>query len=410
MSAVKINGIPVFDAVLRDDEDGMLKVSLVDCPAVMSDFQVFKAQERPQLFAVEDEEKRLLLGVVMRADFPIYRVDVTGQEFYMVFKADTIRAMAEKYLLENRAGNVNQMHKEGSDVEGVEMVQFFLKDTAKGVTPAGFDDIADGSLFAEYHVLNDDVWAQVKDGTFKGFSLEGYFGLSEEKDKGYVEDIVDETGGEFRSMKFTKKRKNMSKIEKIKAALAKWLAEFASITTDKGVLVWDGDEDLKVGDEVFVQGETAEDKTTAEDGEYVTEDGSTIVVAGGKVSEIQEPKEGEEEKKPDETEVEAGEEDKPDEKKEGEEEKKPEEEEEKGESIEDRVAALEKVMDTVCEYLGIIRMQKETIAKLQARVKSLEKAPAASAAHEEFKKEAEPDCINAKVANAVRLAKALRRQ
>ena len=60
------------------------------------------------------------------------------------------------------------------------MVQFFIKDSTRGVSPAGFDDIADGSLFAEFHILNDDVWEAVKDGTYKGFSLEGVFDFQPE--------------------------------------------------------------------------------------------------------------------------------------------------------------------------------------------------------------------------------------
>ena len=90
------------------------------------------------------------------------------------------------------------MHVDGSEVEGVEMVQFFIKDTARGVSPEGFDGIADGSLFAEFHVTNDEVWARVKDGTFKGFSLEGVFDLEPEQDKGWINAVVEATEGLFR--------------------------------------------------------------------------------------------------------------------------------------------------------------------------------------------------------------------
>ena len=45
----------------------------------------------------------------------------------------------------------------------------------------------------------------------------------------------------------------MGKMKRFKAALLKALAEFANVTTDKGILAWDGDEDLKVGDEVYVE-------------------------------------------------------------------------------------------------------------------------------------------------------------
>ena len=99
----------------------MYKISLVDDPAVMSNFQAFDKQHIPQIYSIQDEEKRLVRGVVMRADFPIYRYDAKMGEYYIIYKADQIRKMAEKYLVESRQNDVNLMHKEGSDVEGVQM-------------------------------------------------------------------------------------------------------------------------------------------------------------------------------------------------------------------------------------------------------------------------------------------------
>ena len=166
-------GLPVYDALVPDEDTGMLKISLVDLPAVMSDFLVFNEQRMVQMYSIQDEEKRLVYGVVMRADFPIYRKDDRIGEYYIVYKADTIRKMAEKYLADGLQNEVNVMHS--TDVEGVQMVQYFIKDSTRGVNPTGFEDIADGSLFAEFHILNDEVWEAVKDGTYKGFSLEGVF-------------------------------------------------------------------------------------------------------------------------------------------------------------------------------------------------------------------------------------------
>ena len=166
-------GLPVYDALVPDEDTGMLKISLVDLPAVMSDFLVFNEQRMVQMYSVQDEEKRLVYGVVMRANFPIYRKDERIGEYYIVYKADTIRKMAEKYLADGLQNEVNVMHS--TDVDGVQMVQYFIKDSARGVNPTGFEDIADGSLFAEFHILNDEVWEAVKDGTYKGFSLEGVF-------------------------------------------------------------------------------------------------------------------------------------------------------------------------------------------------------------------------------------------
>ena len=223
----------------------------------------------------------------MRADFPIYRRDERLGEYYIIYKPETIRLMAEKYLAEGRQNDVNTMHS--TDVDGVQMVQYFIKDTARGVVPAGFDDIADGSLFAEFHVINDDVWEAVKAGEFKGFSLEGFFDLTPERDTHTVEEIVDDLDGQFaRISKQSLTINTMSKINRFKAALAKLLAAFGNVTTDKGVLAWDGDEDLKEGDAVYIEDQEG-NRSDAPDGDYITSDNKTIVVADGKVAEIRDP-------------------------------------------------------------------------------------------------------------------------
>lgn len=283
---VTIGGLPVYDALVMDEDSGIVKISLVDDPAVMSDFLAFDNTRRMQMYSVMDEEKRLVRGVVMRANFPIYRRDERLGEYYIIYKADTIRKMAEKYLAESRQNDVNVMHS--TDVDGVQMVQWFIK--GDGVSVTGFDDIADGSLFAEFHVLNDEVWAKVKDGTYKGFSLEGFFDLTPERDKTTVEEIVDDLDGQFSRLfkQSLNSLTKMSKINRFKTALAKLLAAFGNVSTDKGVLSWDGDEDLKAGDAVYIE-DAEGNRSDAPDGEYITSDNKTIVVEGGQVAKIRDP-------------------------------------------------------------------------------------------------------------------------
>jgi len=393
MAIVTIDGIPVFQAVMDGDEEGMLRISLVDAPAVQSDFMKFAEAKPVRMFSIEDEEKRLVYGVVMRADFPILRLGPADNKFYMIFKADTIRKMAQKYLAEGRQNEVNLMHVDGSEVQGVEMVQFFIKDTDKGIAPAGFDDIADGSLFAEFHVLNDEVWAQVKDGTFKGFSLEGIFDLEPEEDGGWINDVVEHVSGLFR--KFIPNFENMyNKIEKFKAALAKALAvAFGQVTTDKGILEWDGEEDLKIGDEVFMTNEEG-GRVRPEDGDYTVEDGKVIRVEEGKVVDILDP--AAEVAPETETEPEAVEEE------------MAQEEEMADVPVEDVPNPDTPGEETAPDAIEELRKEvNELYAKYDALVKEVEaikSAPAAEPAHEEFKRVINPIPVDKKVANATAIA------
>lgn len=262
-----INGLPLFQALIDSEDTGMLCISLVDAPAVESNFVAFDETKKIPVYCVADEEKCIVRGVIMRANFPIYRYDPAMGEYYIIYSADTIRIMAEKYLAEARQNNTTLHHIAGSIAEGINLVQYFIKDSAKGIAPVGFEDIEDGSLFAEFQVRDAELWRQIKCGTFKGFSLEGIFAI--------------ERVGE-NSPKFSK---NMIH-KKLKEMLAKLVGEaFAQVTTDKGILRWDSEEDLKVGDDVFFINEDGTEEKPA-DGDYTTEDGKVIKVADGKVAEI----------------------------------------------------------------------------------------------------------------------------
>lgn len=263
-----INGIPLFNALITDWDTGMYAISLVDRPAVKRDFLKFADEHKMPLYCVADEERKIVRGVIMRADFPIYRRSEEMGEHYIVFSAETIRTMAEKYLADYNQNNVTLHHIAGSFAEGINLVQYFLKDTENGINPVGFENVENGSLFAEFQIHDETLWKQIKAGTFKGFSLEGVFTLERVKEN------------------TTNSKNNMSKMQKFKEALAKLVGEcFAQITTDKGVLRWETDEDLKAGDTVFYVNENGE-PVKPEDGEYRTEDGKVIKVEDGKVIEI----------------------------------------------------------------------------------------------------------------------------
>ena len=80
------------------------------------------------------------------------------------------------------------------------------------------------------------------------------------------------------------------KMDKIKAALSSLLAEdaFGSLTTDKGIIRWEGDDELAIGDAVMTVREDGTEEV-AVDGEYLTED-NKIVIKSGTVEAIEELK------------------------------------------------------------------------------------------------------------------------
>lgn len=174
-----IKKLPIYQAKITDENLGMTTISFVDYPAVESDWLSFDKQKETVKFSVENEEQRIVMGVVMRADYLIYRRTESGYEYYITYSPDTIRLMARKYLKDGFQNNVDLQH-DGNLIDGVEMEEMFIKDSENGISPKGFEDISDGSLFARFKVVNDDVWNEIKEGKYNGFSLEGYFEVEEQ--------------------------------------------------------------------------------------------------------------------------------------------------------------------------------------------------------------------------------------
>lgn len=175
-------GLPIYKASVKEDDTLMYCISLVEQPATEANFLVFEADKQPMEFAVQDEDKHLVFGLVMGCNQPIYRRLPNGFEFYITYDAETIRLMAEKYFKAGYQENVDTDHN-NELVDGVNMIQFFIKDTEKGINPKGFEDYADGSLFAEYKVNNEEIWEGIKNGKFNGFSLAGMFDIEPVEDE-----------------------------------------------------------------------------------------------------------------------------------------------------------------------------------------------------------------------------------
>ena len=171
----------------------------------------------------------------------------------------------------------------------------------------------------------------------------------------------------------------MSKLEKIKAELAKLLIKYSVVKTDKAVLEYDGEE-LVAGMDVYITDEDG-NKVPAEDGEYLTEDNKTITVKDGKVESIVDPvaevDAEEEEKKEDEPMVEPiVEEPMPEEKK---------DEEVNLEDVNTAIDELRKEVDELYKIVdGLMNKVGENREEADERLKKLECKSLAKPASEEF--------------------------
>lgn len=189
-----MENIPIYELQIEQNEGSDVEVdfvALVDRPAIQRGFLAFK--EARQNFVIQDEEQRIISGPLMLADTPIYRNDAIRGEYYVVFSADTIKQIAQKFFKKGYQNNVNLMHNSGDVQEGLTMFESWIVDKKRGIQPmVGFEDVPDGSWFGSYKVENDEAWNKVKSGEVLGFSVEGNFLYKEQEQMTPEEKMMNE--------------------------------------------------------------------------------------------------------------------------------------------------------------------------------------------------------------------------
>lgn len=171
--------LPVYKLTINENVDSTVEVdavALVDVPAIGVGFYAFNEQQI-QAFAVVNEEERVVVGPAMIPDKKIFRRDEDGTEYEVFFTKDTIRIIAEKFFKKGFQNNGNEMHNSAKPVDLV-FFQSWIADESKGIPKMKqFESLPDGTWFLGAKINSDEAWAKVKDGTFKGFSVEGMFDM-----------------------------------------------------------------------------------------------------------------------------------------------------------------------------------------------------------------------------------------
>lgn len=361
--------LPVYEALISSEDDGIITISLVDEPAVESDFVCFAKDTGKQLFALKDSAEHLITGCLMKAETPIYRND-NGYEYYIVFSKKTIQTMAQKMLADSTFKNIDTQHNGELLPQGaLTLMEVYIKDSNKGIDP-NFVDIPDGSLMTTFKVNDESVWQECVNGDFlNGFSLEGFF--------------------ETKQIDFSKNKPNKTKSFKmrIKELLRRMLAQFGEVSMDELTLYYEGDGELEVGTVV-----TDIDGNPVADGEYHNEE-MTVTVMDGKVDAIEYIEKEEPVEEP-------AKEDEPVE-------EPAKDEELLEEPVVDKPDTVEDVVEDVFDVEKELAELRSMIEVLKKRIDELVKEPIVDPIEEEFSKKFRSDFTDKKVQRAVEIARAL---
>ena len=153
-------------------------VSLVEDEAVESGFVALSKQKQPMNFKIHNEEKRMLYGVALRSDFPIYRC-YENEEFYLTFDANAIERLVNKFMSNYGQKSFTIDHMEPA--EGIVITESWLvKDTENDKSNAlGLENVSEGSWIIGCKINNDEIWQSIKEGRWHGFSVEAFCDLEE---------------------------------------------------------------------------------------------------------------------------------------------------------------------------------------------------------------------------------------
>ena len=221
------------------------------------------SKDEPLQLKEIDKEQRILMGLVLEPNKPIYR-NQGGEEFNIVFNEETIKELSYGFFKNNNHSNSTIEHDVKQNIEGVTFTESWIVENPKidKSTNFGFE-YPKGSWLAVMKVDDDSIWNDyVKTGKVQGFSIDAMLSLEEVNLKSNI------------SM-----NKSETLLEKILLALTpvKKIQLGSAMLADGSLKVeWEG-EALSEGLSVWV---TADDgtKVPVPVGEHPLEDGTILIV------------------------------------------------------------------------------------------------------------------------------------
>jgi len=163
----------IVELVLDDNEEsGIEAISIVESPAIESDFVALKSEEVK--LAEVDTEKKILMGALLIPNKPIYR-KTEGDEYYIYFSKDTVLKASQRYLTNGYQNNSTLEHSD--NLEGLTLVEsWIVEDEVQDKSRKYGLNVPVGTWMGTVKVNNEKIWNEfVKEGKVKGFSIEGFF-------------------------------------------------------------------------------------------------------------------------------------------------------------------------------------------------------------------------------------------
>jgi hypothetical protein len=251
----------IIELVIDGELGGINAVSVVDKPAIESNFVALKENVIEVRLAEVDAEKRIITGAALIPNKQIYR-KTKDDEYYIYFSENTVRKASELFFKNGNQSNVTFNHE--SDLKGMTVVESWIVDNVDMDKSRTFGlNVPKGTWMITMKVENDQTWNDIKSGLVKGYSIEGNF-----IDKIEAKLAEDKLNLELQNMEY----KNT--LNQIKALLS-ISVKLAQMKLEDGVTVLEAEQfavDFSVG---IV---TEDGIVPLPVGEYMLEDGNMLMV------------------------------------------------------------------------------------------------------------------------------------
>lgn len=157
----------------NDEASGIEAISLVETPAIESNFIALNKQE--VLLKEIDSEKKILMGAALIPDKSIYRRnEKTDDEYYIYFSKETVRKASELFF--KRSNHKNATYEHQKPIDNMTIVEsWIVEDSKKDKTSLYGMNVPVGTWMVSMKVDDKEIYEKAKAGEIKGFSIEGYF-------------------------------------------------------------------------------------------------------------------------------------------------------------------------------------------------------------------------------------------
>jgi hypothetical protein len=185
----------IIELILDEETEfnGVDAISIVENPAIQSNFVALKDADQVVKLAEVSKDKRILLGAILIPNKPILRKG-DDEDYYIYFSNDTVERASQMYLKQGNQHNASLEHE--YNLKGLTLVEsWIVKDLThdKSRLYDNTKDVPVGTWMGAIRVDSDEVWdGYVKEGVVKGFSIEGYFADKAERPKEKINDFLNE--------------------------------------------------------------------------------------------------------------------------------------------------------------------------------------------------------------------------